>query len=461
MNQSGELEFCKEYMEDGEYILWSGKPDKGNLLEAKDGIFIPLGTGFVLLTLFFLNLGVKYVSSVILTVFLILCLAFELEFFGGRIFLKARRRKKTLYVVTNKRIFIRNRKNCCFFRGENLPPMEVKQHRNKNVTISFGRVMVEQKGSYVITRECILENLIDAKHAQEAIHQIRVENAFKSSSGSSDSAKDTLYVNGNIPSIKDGNKYSGRPDIDKNDLQNREEGNDNKILGRKKLLKKQMGDNIILPLLDKYFEQPEYNQEGYIAESVILKSFMKFPFDFQYVEGNDYIRAGYKNMNFEMSDICLVDRYVDSNGSHYKEVFKGQWIICALDRTLYADLYLNPYEKKRSVKKKTSELIAVKTGQTDFDSIFSAATDNEYEAKRFLTESVISHILQMVKISHGKVYIHFCKEGIVHVAIHNELDCFALNQIRADVNTYRRRWVADLEYIVSLLEEMDQVIYGE
>lgn len=48
--------------------------------------------------------------------------------------------------------------------------MKVKHHRNKNVTISFGMVMLEQKGSYVITRECVLENLIDAMHAQEAIH---------------------------------------------------------------------------------------------------------------------------------------------------------------------------------------------------------------------------------------------------------------------------------------------------
>ncbi len=32
MNDLEGYEFCRNYMTDGEYILWKGRPEKGNLL---------------------------------------------------------------------------------------------------------------------------------------------------------------------------------------------------------------------------------------------------------------------------------------------------------------------------------------------------------------------------------------------------------------------------------------------
>ena len=41
MNDLEGYEFCRNYMTDGEYILWKGRPEKGNLFTGQEVVMLP------------------------------------------------------------------------------------------------------------------------------------------------------------------------------------------------------------------------------------------------------------------------------------------------------------------------------------------------------------------------------------------------------------------------------------
>lgn len=129
--------WINQYLMPDEYVLWNGKPEKGNLLTGQDVFMIPFSImwcGFAIVwetsvlimsaPLLFRIWGIPFV-----------CVGLYMVF--GRFLMKSYLREKTVYVITNRRVFIfcRNQVNTIDYHI--CPAKTVTRHGNGYGTISF------------------------------------------------------------------------------------------------------------------------------------------------------------------------------------------------------------------------------------------------------------------------------------------------------------------------------------
>lgn len=122
------------------------------------------------------------------------------------------------------------------------------------------------------------------------------------------------------------------------------------MLRRKKAresMKQRLSETIIPELLSEVFDEVEYDHRGFIDGALIESIDMHFPFKYNAVIGSDHIRARYRGVDIEMSDILLDSVTVltseDDDGdieTHevHRNRFRGQWIILDMHRELTSDL---------------------------------------------------------------------------------------------------------------------------
>lgn len=137
MTCNDDFSFCNQYLTEGEYVLWKGKPQKGNLLTRYDAYLIPFSIfwcGFA----FFWEIGVLSSENPFpFALFGLPFVAIGLYFVFGRFIWKVYSRTKTAYVITNRKI-IRKRLGLVDMLDEkNMPPMRVNAFKNGNGTIWF------------------------------------------------------------------------------------------------------------------------------------------------------------------------------------------------------------------------------------------------------------------------------------------------------------------------------------
>ncbi len=58
-----------------------------------------------------------------------------------------------------------------------------------------------------------------------------------------------------------------------------------------------------------------------------------------YFYSNDYVKATYKDVGFEQSDVKIEDEYTDSDGdTHRSIIFLGKWMIFDFNKSFKADI---------------------------------------------------------------------------------------------------------------------------
>ena len=169
-----EYKFSRQYMIDDEYILWQGKPEKGNLITRQDIFMIPFSImwcGFAIFwevtaileggSIFFCLWGIPFVCIGIYMVF-------------GRFLHINYMRAHTFYVITNKKI-IRSRNNRIdMLDGKTMPPMHIETFRNGNGTIYFGvqtymKTRENRRNNSIVDRAFTIENVANVIRVQQAI----------------------------------------------------------------------------------------------------------------------------------------------------------------------------------------------------------------------------------------------------------------------------------------------------
>lgn len=129
--------FARPYMEPGEAILWKGTPGKGNLFTSQDVFMIPfsiLWCGFAI----FWEWGVIRTGFVPFMIIGIPFVCAGLYFVVGRFFRKAWLRKRTAYVITNKKILRARGNRIDMIQSRNMPPVQIQAFRDGSGTIIIG-----------------------------------------------------------------------------------------------------------------------------------------------------------------------------------------------------------------------------------------------------------------------------------------------------------------------------------
>ena len=134
------------------------------------------------------------------------------------------------------------------------------------------------------------------------------------------------------------------------------------MLRRKKAresMKQRLSETIIPELLSEVFDEVEYDHRGFIDGALIESIDMHFPFKYDAVIGSDHIRARYRGVDIEMSDILLDSVTVltseDDDGdieTHevHRNRFRGQWIILDMHRELTSDLCIFEDGRKKRAR---------------------------------------------------------------------------------------------------------------
>ena len=168
MNYIDNYAFATTYMVGDEYILWKGKPEKGNLLMRGEIALILFSIVWTSFAVFWEVMAVTSGAPFFFALWGLPFIGVGLYLMFGRFIHTAVMRNKTFYVVTNKKILIKSGSRIKMYDGRDLPPMEVEIHKNGNGTITFTHEVYTRNGHSHRTY-FRLENLVDVAQAQNAI----------------------------------------------------------------------------------------------------------------------------------------------------------------------------------------------------------------------------------------------------------------------------------------------------
>ncbi|MBR0147620.1 MAG: hypothetical protein IJM23_00325 [Lachnospiraceae bacterium] len=136
MDFKNEYSWINQYLMTGESILWKGKPLTSHLISKKDGYMIPFSVVWFGFTIFWVSDAIKgqFDPFIIFGIIFILC---GLYFTIGRFIHKKYIRKKTLYAITEKRIFRHMNSKTEILSLDNLPPMSIETYPDGSGRIRF------------------------------------------------------------------------------------------------------------------------------------------------------------------------------------------------------------------------------------------------------------------------------------------------------------------------------------
>lgn len=168
MNYADNYDFSRPYLISDEYILWKGKPEKGNIFTSREFIMIPFSLAWLGFSLFWEMAAIRSGAPFFFALWGLPFVGIGLYMLFGRLIHTAYLRDKTFYVITNKKIIIKQGNKIKMHDGRDLPPMDIEIHKNGNGTILFSEEVYTRRGS----RHRIyfmLENIADIAQAQNAI----------------------------------------------------------------------------------------------------------------------------------------------------------------------------------------------------------------------------------------------------------------------------------------------------
>lgn len=128
----------RQYLSNDEHILWTGKPEKGNIFSAGDIFLIPFSLLWCGFAIFWEITAISQGAPFFFALFGVPFVLVGLYLVIGRFFFNAYARNHTFYAITNKKILRIRKKKVEILERDNLPPVSIINHRNGNGTITFG-----------------------------------------------------------------------------------------------------------------------------------------------------------------------------------------------------------------------------------------------------------------------------------------------------------------------------------
>ena len=169
MNYTEDFDFCKPYIMDGERVLWTGRPEKGLVFDGRELFLIPFSIFWLAFSIFWEVLAFRSGGSAFFMLWGLPFVAIGLYMLFGRIIHSAYLRKRTFYVITDKKLIVKRGGRMDIYNGCDLPPRSVKLHKNGNCSIIFSEEGYSRRGRRTITY-ISLENRSDAAGVQNALN---------------------------------------------------------------------------------------------------------------------------------------------------------------------------------------------------------------------------------------------------------------------------------------------------
>ena len=219
-------------------------------------------------------------------------------------------------------------------------------------------------------------------------------------------------------------------------------------------LKKTLGSNVINEVLEEVFETVEYNPFGKISS--ISSAGMVFPFRYDKLRGSDYIKATYRGLNVELSDVELInaEELIDADGNVDRSentVFRGQWLICDFGKELSGEVHISGNSKKSYGVSISGN---VKMENERFNRQFFVNAQNPQEAYYILTPHMMDYILTMSEKSGGTVYMSFLRDGKLHIAVQTGRDFFELGGSKVNIESLRNKFLGELHWFTDIIDEL-------
>ena len=177
----------------------------------------------------------------------------------------------------------------------------------------------------------------------------------------------------------------------------------------------------------------------YIPEIFSISSAgMVFPFRYDKLRGSDYIKATYRGLNIELSDVELInaEEITDAEGNVDRSentVFRGQWLICDFGKELSGEVHISGKSKKSYGVSISGN---VKMENERFNRQFFVNAQNPQEAYYILTPHMMEYILTMSEKSGGTVYMSFLRGG------------------KVNIESLRNKFLGELRWFTSIIDEL-------
>lgn len=199
-------------------------------------------------------------------------------------------------------------------------------------------------------------------------------------------------------------------------------------------------NEIVSSIFNSVFQNVFYQPGDGIREGIIGGTCI-FPAPDNF-ESNDYIRAKYKNVEFEFSDVFMEEEREnvvrdEKNDTtrvekYYVTLFKGQWLIFNFNKRFKRSMQIIEKGFRQAVIGGTNfntSMSKIEFEDSRFNKIFSVYAMNDYEAFYIMTPSMINNIMELKSKINKKIL--FCFTGNkLHIGISNSKDLFEINMYR-------------------------------
>ena len=173
---------------------------------------------------------------------------------------------------------------------------------------------------------------------------------------------------------------------------------------------------------------------------------------------NDYIKAKYKNINFESADIHIEGLDTGSDGRAYKTLFKGQWFIFDFNKQFKADVQVCTKDFRRNrngILYSEIEYNKVSMEDMEFNKEFRVYAQNELDAFYVLTPNTVEKIKELKKKIDGRLLLCFV-DNRLHVGLYNNKDLFEANVFnKLNFNKEKNEILNNIKTITDFVDILD------
>ncbi len=222
-------------------------------------------------------------------------------------------------------------------------------------------------------------------------------------------------------------------------------------------LKKTLSDNVIRNVLNEVFDSAEYNPFDHVPDKLIKGAGMVFPFTYDCVRGSDRIKAIYKGLNLELSDVELyhVTEWYNEENSRWEEseerVFQGQWLVCDFGKRLSGEVRLSENTKSMRKQHKNNR---IEMENPAFNDRIVVTAEKAQEAYYVLTPHMMDYILTAVNGCGGEIYMSFLLDGKLHIAIKTGRNFFELGKSNTDIESLRHKFLGELHWFTDVVDNL-------